>query len=106
MERRYDFPVWETQGGGLVRRRGDSYYFVEIPETGGHKVKGEMPTDWQVIPHNNLARIADGLDPLDGDEFPDVDPTFDAAFDTRLMSVETGETSLDELGDFFSPQRG
>ena len=55
--REYQFPVWATQGGGLVREVGGVYIFVkkppDFPELG---VGDEMPEKWDVIPANNLAR--------------------------------------------------
>lgn len=67
---KYDFPVWTTQGGGLVRYVGAKYVFVEPP--GGFPeitVGSEMHPEWDLIPANALAREAD---------FPDGDQMEDA----------------------------
>lgn len=54
--RQYRFPVWGTQGGGLVRRIGDKYVFVEKPDVPGLDVGDTMPHEWGVIEANDLAR--------------------------------------------------
>lgn len=60
----YNFPVWGTQGGGLVREVGGKHFFVEappeFPELG---VGDEMPEGWDTIPANDLAgaHFPDGL---------------------------------------------
>ncbi|MDO8472050.1 MAG: hypothetical protein Q7S64_02820 [bacterium] len=52
----YRFPVWGTQGGGLVRRSGDQYVFVEAPRDVPSLDVGDlMPSEWGVIPANDLA---------------------------------------------------
>ena len=56
----YSFPVWGTQGGGLVREVGGKFIFVEAPpESMGLTVGDEMPEQWDRIPANNLAREED-----------------------------------------------
>ena len=61
-EKSYNFPVWGTQGGGLVReveRGRDKYIFVEAPEScHGLTVGDYMPDEWGIIPTNELARHA------------------------------------------------
>lgn len=59
MERKYRFPVWGTQGGGLVREFNGTYFFVEKPKVPGLDVGDEMPKEWDLIPANDLAREAD-----------------------------------------------
>jgi len=45
--------LWSTQGGGLVARRGGTYYFVETPsEFSGFLVGDAMPQEWDRIPAN------------------------------------------------------
>ncbi len=57
----YAFPVWATQGGGLVREAGQSgvCHFVEAPEPGMNLSVGDtMPSEWSIVPANNAARVA------------------------------------------------
>ena len=60
MERIYNFPVFGTQGGGLVRevsRNPFLYVFVEAPDgCPGLEVGDMMPKEWDVVPVNELAR--------------------------------------------------
>jgi hypothetical protein len=52
----YPYSVWHTQGGGLVRRAGDYYVFVEAPDPSTHlKVGDTMPDEWGLAPANDLA---------------------------------------------------
>jgi hypothetical protein len=57
----YKFPVWGTQGGGLVREVGrNRFIFVEAPPAGmGLTVGDEMPEQWGIIPANQLAIVED-----------------------------------------------
>ena len=51
-EKSYNFPVWGTQGGGLVReveRGRDRYIFVEKPDCPGLDVGDFMPDEWRRI---------------------------------------------------------
>ena len=53
------FPVWATQGGGLVREGPDgTMTFIETPDCPGLEVGDTMPEEWGIIPANNLARNA------------------------------------------------
>lgn len=53
----YKFPVWGTQGGGLVREEGDHYVFVEAPEGFPDiKVGDRMHEMWDLAPANEAAR--------------------------------------------------
>jgi len=54
--REYDYPVWGTQGGGLVREVGKKYIFVTKPTCPGFDVGDEMPEEWGIGPANKLAR--------------------------------------------------
>ncbi len=56
MERTYDYPVWGTQGGGLVREVNGTYIFIEKPDCPGLDVDDEMPAEWGVWPANRLAQ--------------------------------------------------
>ena len=64
MEREYNFPVFGTQGGGLVREiktgNGYTYIFVEKPDCPGLDVGDTMPEQWDIIPANRQAREALG----------------------------------------------
>ena len=60
-EKAYNFPVFGTQGGGLVREiktdKGYGYIFVEAPPEGmGLGVGDFMPEQWDIIPANRQAR--------------------------------------------------
>lgn len=52
----YKFPVYGTQGGGLVREIDDSFYFVEAPDCPGLTVGDKMPEEWGLVPANAAAR--------------------------------------------------
>ncbi|OHA20743.1 MAG: hypothetical protein A2849_01665 [Candidatus Taylorbacteria bacterium RIFCSPHIGHO2_01_FULL_51_15] len=56
MEKEYGYPVWGTQGGGLVRQMGKNYIFVEKPDCPGLDVGDFMPEEWGIIPANSSAR--------------------------------------------------
>jgi hypothetical protein len=54
----YPFPVYVTQGGGLVKRIGpDVYVFVEPPpHFDGLKEGDILPDGWIIVPANDAAR--------------------------------------------------
>jgi len=54
-KRQYNYPVWGTQGGGLVCDVGGKLIFVEKPDCPGLDVGDEMPAQWSLIPANQLA---------------------------------------------------
>ena len=54
-QRQYGYPVWGTQGGGLVRFVRDKYIFITKPDCPGLDVGDEMPEEWDVAPANELA---------------------------------------------------
>ncbi len=59
MVREYNFPVFNTQGGGLVREISQNpfrYIFIEKPDCPGLDVGDFMPEEWDLIPANQLAR--------------------------------------------------
>lgn len=59
MEREYRFPVFYTQGGGLVREVSQNpyrYIFVEKPDCPGLDVGDYMPKEWSLVPANKSAR--------------------------------------------------
>ena len=56
MPREYKFPVFGTQGGGLVREVTPSHYvFVEKPDCPGLDVGDDMPKEWGIAAANNAA---------------------------------------------------
>lgn len=62
-EKSYDFPVFGTQGGGLVREvraaSGYEYYFVEAPkQCPMFRVGDRMPEEWGVTPANSAAELS------------------------------------------------
>ena len=57
MKREYRFPVFGTQGGGLVRYIKGICIFVEKPDIQGLDVGDIMPSEWSIVPANDLARI-------------------------------------------------
>lgn len=57
MNREYNFPVWGTQGGGLVREVSpNKFVFIEKPNCPGLDVGDFMPEEWGIIPANSSAR--------------------------------------------------
>lgn len=53
----YKFPVYGTQGGGIVREINNKYYFIIAPEhVSGLTIGDEMPQEWSIVPANDLAR--------------------------------------------------
>lgn len=94
MSREYDYSVWSTQGGGLVRWVNGTYIFVEKPDCPGLDVGDEMPEEWGVIPANDSAR----QDMEEADEFNrGLQEFFDMAFD----KVDQGKMTLDDVERFF-----
>ncbi len=68
----YDFPVYGTQGGGLVRQQGDGFIFVEVDKNLHHmglNVGDKLPHEWDMIPANEAARQEmEREDPLNFEE--------------------------------------
>jgi hypothetical protein len=69
LEKTYDFPVFGTNGGGLVKQQGnsDTYIFVEAPDPStGLTIGDTMPVEWGLAPANQAARAlmnrSQGLD--------------------------------------------
>ena len=67
MTRKYSYPVYGTQGGGLVREINGTYIFVEKPNCPGLDVGDTMPTEWGIAPANTQARVACTLEDAGGD---------------------------------------
>jgi hypothetical protein len=56
-ERTYNFPVFGTQGGGLVQEVApNTYTFVEKPDCPGLDIGDFMPKEWGIIPANRQAQ--------------------------------------------------
>jgi hypothetical protein len=58
-EKVYKFPVFYTQGGGLVREVSQNpyrYIFIERPDCPGLDVGDPMPEQWDLVPANQEAR--------------------------------------------------
>ena len=56
--KKYPFAVFNTSGGGLVRRDGSTFTFIIKPNQEawpGFDVGDRMPDDWGVDPANQLA---------------------------------------------------
>jgi len=56
MKRNYSYPVYGTQGGGLVREVGGTFIFVTKPDCPGLDVGDEMPEEWGIVAANKLAQ--------------------------------------------------
>ena len=52
----YDFPVYGTQGGGLARRSGGLFFFIEAPDCPGLDIGDAVPAEWDITAANSLAR--------------------------------------------------
>jgi len=53
--REFRYPVFATQGGGLVREVNGRYIFVVKPDCPGLDVGDEMPSEWGIASANRLA---------------------------------------------------
>jgi len=50
-----NYPIWGTQGGGVVREVDGVYIFIETPDCPGLEVGDNMPAEWGIIPANDFA---------------------------------------------------
>lgn len=58
--KQYDFPVYGTQGGGLVKFNVKCFTFVEKPYYPGFEVGDVMPDDWgitEMVNYNNCELV-------------------------------------------------
>lgn len=62
MNRNYNFPVYYTQGGGLVRSIENCYIFIEKPNCPGLDIGDIMPEQWGIVPANSVAMAELDLD--------------------------------------------
>jgi hypothetical protein len=95
--RNYEYPVYATQGGGLVREISGQYFFIEKPDCPGLDIGDEMPKDWGIVPANHQARREerDNFDPMRfGEDVGDF-------FDTLLREAKAGDIGLDQVRRFF-----
>ena len=57
MSNEYSFPVYGTQGGGLVQEVGKNcYVWVEPPDGFDFKEGDLMPEEWGIAPANEIAK--------------------------------------------------
>lgn len=61
---KYNYPVFATQGGGLVKEIGRSgiYEFIEAPDCPGFGVGDHMPAEWGIAPFNRQARMEEDFE--------------------------------------------
>ncbi len=52
----YKFPVYGTQGGGLVREINGICIFITKPDCPGLDIGDIMPEEWGIQPANQMAR--------------------------------------------------
>lgn len=96
MDRKHNFPVFVTQGGGLVREISQNpyvYVFVEKPDCPGLDVGETMPKEWDIVPANQAARnlIAD-------EQFGSSDPFVDhGEFDGLNDELAEQVNPIDEI---------
>ena len=86
MANNYDFPVYRTQGGGLVKEVDGKLVWVETPTSSAFarmKIGDEMPEEWDIAPGNELARKE-----LIQDDIPD---SLDAEMEEALQGFANGE---------------
>lgn len=62
MKKKYDFPVYKTEFGGLVRETKEAFVFLEKPKVSGYETGDKMPSDWTLYPANEAARIEKAID--------------------------------------------
>ena len=96
LKREYSYPVYGTQGGGLVRWDNDNltYIFLEKPDCPGFGVGDEMPKGWGVTPANEHARQAMNA----AEEF---NCGLDEFFDLAFTKAEGGVMTYEQIGQFF-----
>ncbi|MEK7602406.1 MAG: hypothetical protein AAB472_02880 [Patescibacteria group bacterium] len=92
----YDFAVWGTQGGGLVRWNAESrrYVFVTTPNCPGLNVGDEMPEEWDVIAANREARRA-------SEEALDFQIGLSEFYDVLFAKIDDGSVTLNQAERFF-----
>ncbi len=92
--REYSYPVYGTQGGGLVRWDNDTFIFVEKPGCPGLGVGDEMPKGWGVTPANEHARQAMNA----AEEY---NRGLEEFFDRAIAKAESGVMPYKQIERFF-----
>ena len=100
MKEGYDYPVWGTQGGGLVKKtRSGVFVFIEAPTNVANvSVGDEMPRSWGTFPANTSARNYD----RDQARFNE---GLDQFFETLLEQVDEGKVGIGQADRFFLSRR-
>ncbi len=91
----FKFPVWGTQGGGLVRAVSGKYIFVTEPNCPGLTVGDEMPEEWGLAPANDLARQEDGR------QQREMEMGFNEFFDTLILARKESRITHEQALNFF-----
>lgn len=94
MSKQYNFPVYGTQGGGLVREVNGAFIFIEKPDCPGLDVGDVMPQEWGIVAANDLAL-------RESDRDHGMEAGFDEFFELAFKMKECGEISLETIGGFF-----
>lgn len=90
----YDFAVWGTQGGGVVRWINGAYVFVEAPADFPELTVGsEMPAEWGVVAANDVAMS-------EMNAAADFNRGLDEFFDLAFEKAERREMTLKQVGRF------
>lgn len=89
-----DFPIWETQGGGLVNLIAGAFIFVKAPKCPGLNIGDEMPKEWSKAPANEGARHLEK-------DWADFNQSLNEFFDLAFEKVENGEMGLEEMKRLF-----
>lgn len=95
----YGFPIWGTQGGGLVREVNGVYVFVIAPPNcPGLGVGDTMPDEWGITPANEAAHDEVRWTDEDRRVFEEDSDLFFG----KLFEMESqGEISLADIRGFF-----
>ena len=101
MERAYNYSVWATQGGGLVREVNGTYIFVEKSDCPGLDVGDEMPVEWGIIPANSYARNDMDRHEWSSDDQAIFDADIEIMFDMLFDDAAAGKISYDHVARFF-----
>ena len=87
---KYPYSLYGTQGGGLARREGSRFIFIEAPDITGLEVGDDVPDQWDLIPANKNARDENAFN-----------QDLDAFFTEAEHQVETDQMALVSLGNLF-----
>jgi hypothetical protein len=96
---KYAFPVYGTQGGGLARKDGDKFFFVEAPdEIMNLKVGDEVPHEWGIVPANEHAHNEEYALDMKGTD-PELVELFQLVLDGRLTWDDVKDSVPEKLHD-------